>query len=250
MKFFLVAFFLSLLLFILLSVFLLYKLFRHITKPKSAEYIANEKQDMQAYITEEKPKLLPWSEHACDDIGVRMTYKKKKTSSWYLTGQLLSPSNQPIVAFYRIERGWRADGYMYASTSDFDLYYELKDTAFDIMWNGELFGKIDEQGNIYDATNARIGFAKHPMKVSVNVPFFSGRLGDSSFPLTLNGRLLAHIIVAPNLADSNQQTIALSNENLGNKVIDLVDKNHTKEEEQWLIALAILEVAFHGYWLM
>lgn len=250
MKLFLILFFLTLLIFILGGVFLFVKHVLYLTKPKSAEYIADEKQDMQAYVAEEKSKLVPWSEHSYADMGARMTYKKKQTSSWYLQGKLLSPRNKPIVAFYRIERGWRADGYMYASTSDFDLYYELKDTAFDIWWNGELLGKIDEQGNIYNAKHIKIGFAKHPIKVSVSVPLVSGRLGDSMFPLTLNGRLLANIVVAPNLANIHSQSMAFSNENLGYRVIDVVDKMYTDEEGQWLTALAILEVAFHGFWLI
>jgi len=85
-------------------------------------------------------------------------------------------------------------------------------------------------------------------------PIFSrsneGRVGDTSFPLMMNGRKLADIVVAPDHAGiGDSALIGVNENNYGVQTLRHVD-NPNEEEEKWLLALAILETTFHGHWMI
>jgi hypothetical protein len=77
-------------------------------------------------------------------------------------------------------------------------------------------------------------------------------LGEGLFSLTLNGRQLATINVAPNYDNIkyNPSIKSVFEElGFGTPIITLSD-TPTAEEEKWLLAFAIFETAFHGHWLI
>ncbi len=232
-------------------VFFLVWVYRKSTKPKSAEFTEEEQGQMYEKVQRMKSDLIDWGIRDSTSITSSMNYKYKKGFANHLTGKILSKNNEPLVAFDRVERGFKANGYMFASTTNFDIFYDIRVDEFTITYNNKILGDIDKEGNIYDASNIRIGHALHPVKLAANIGPIRKRAGENSFPLELNGRILATIQVAPNHSDKQHaESASLNNENAyGENVITLHDVP-TENEQKWLNSLAILETAFHGHWLI
>jgi hypothetical protein len=251
MKWIFVLFFLVILLFIGGIVALIVWVIRKSTKPKSNEFVVNEKQEMLKRVEEMKPELSPWSNYSYQDITSAMMFKYKMGMSNTLKGKIYAPDQKPIVAFDRVERGLAANGYMFAATSEFNVYFDIKVNEFKIKFNDVWLGHISKTGKIRDTTGKEIGSAQHPIKASFNIAMFKYRSGDNKFPLHMNGRLLASIWVAPNYSEGAPSSISLifNENNWGQPILQLHDQP-TKEEEKWLTSLAILETAFHGHWLI
>lgn len=116
--------------------------------------------------------------------------------------------------------------------------------------NGELLGDIVKSGDIFDAKGQLIGHAKHPIKLEINAPFINYKAGEDHFPLLMHGRHLATIKVAPNYGDGAHNVAINSKENKFTEPNLTLHDQATEEEEKWLLALTILETAFHGHWLI
>ena len=231
--------------------YLIYKVVKKSLTPKSAEFIADEKQTMKAKVQSMKPSLSAWGNHTYQDITSAMTFKAVRATTNKLTGKIYSPKREPLIAFDRMERGLAANGYMFASSSDFDLYYDINIRHFRIKFNDEYLGEVLTSGDILDKDKNKIGHANHPVKVSGNIGPIDIRKGDRQFPLEMNGRKLATINVAPNYSNMNVSSIGLvfNENNWGQPILELHDTPN-EEEEKWLLALSILETAFHGHWLI
>ncbi len=145
---------------------------RKSTKPHTKEQTDNQKTKMQGKLMELKSKLVPWGDHTHEDITSAMIYRSKKTLINEINGTVYSPDRKPILAFSRMERGLKADGYMYVSSSDFDLYVDFSVDKFRILYDGQLLGNIESSGTIYNAQKEKIGHAKHPTKVSINRHYY------------------------------------------------------------------------------
>ena len=77
------------------------------------------------------------------------------------------------------------------------------------------------------------------------------RTGSKTFPCELGGRQVATIRVSPDYSDRMSMDIAIGlNENSGMAPVLQMHDTPNQEEEKWLRALAILETAYHGHWLM
>ncbi|MGB0806328.1 MAG: hypothetical protein ACPGRC_06520, partial [Salibacteraceae bacterium] len=122
---------------------------------------------------------------------------------------------------------------------------------FTVKYNGDILGEIKKNGNIYSANGTEIGNAKHPIKASFNIAAVSWRSGDNKFPLQMNGRHLATIWVAPNYSEqpTSNLSVIFNQNNWGQPILEMHD-TPTPEEEKWLIALSVLEISFHGHWLI
>ena len=251
MKWIFVVFFLIFVLFMGGIIALIVWVIRKSTKPKTKEFIDKEKSEMLNRVIEMKPKLSPWKEYSYQDITSAMMFKYKTGITNTLKGKIYAPDQKPIVAFDRVERGMAANGYMFAATSEFNIFFEIKVNEFKIKFNNEWLGHVGKSGKISDTTGKEIGNALHPIKVSFNVAIFKFRSGDNKFPLHMNGRHLASIWVAPNYSEDTPSSLSLifNENNWGQPILQMHDQP-TKEEEKWLISLAILETAFHGHWLI
>jgi|GEM_PF-1913691 len=232
--------------------FLIFYVIRKSTKKQTPQEESHKKQEMLAYLKHRRNELEPWGNHSYLDITAQMKYTYKKTTTRNLKGTLLSPSKKPIMAYYRFEKGLTAKGYMMVGSSDFVLYFDLDDMAFPtVKLNNKLLGRVDGGGNIFNAENQQIGRATHPTKVSWSVGPISKREGASAFPLHMNNRVLAVIRVAPNYGASLPSTpfgISINENPWGMSILDMQDEPKTQEEKDWLLALAVLEIAFHGHW--
>lgn len=231
--------------------YFMYKIFKKATTPKSAAFIAEEKEAMAAKVERMKASLSPWENFSYKDITSAMTFKSVKGSTNKLTGKIHAPNQEAIIAFDRVERGLTAKGYLFASSSSFDLYFAINQRHFQIKFNNEYLGEVLTSGDILNRDKKRIGHAKHPLKVSGSIGPLDFRKGGKQFPLEMNGRKLATINVSPNYTKMSGSSIGLvfNENNWGQPILEMHDEPDG-EEEKWLIALAILETAFHGHWLM
>lgn len=251
MKYIVFIFFGAILLSIIGMIFFLVWVFKKSTKPKSQEFMESEQGKMYEKVQQMKNELVDWGMNDATSITSNMNYKSKKGFSNHLTGRIMDENLKPLVAFDRVERGLKANGYMFASTTAFDIFYDIRVDEYTITYNNKILGDIDKQGNIYDASNKKIGHALHPVKIGVNIGPIRKRAGESSFPMKMNGRLLATIQVAPNHTDKHQaQSATFNNENSYGERVLLLHDVPTEEEKKWLNAMAILETAFHGHWLI
>jgi len=224
--------------------------------PKTAEFIANEKQEMFANVLKKRKELHPHKAELYRQVTDAMVFNYTKAVTYNkLSGVILNENRKPIVAFERIERGIDAKGHLYATTKKQTFYFVFKGLEATFYCDEKLLGRFDKSGTIYDATDTEIGHAKHPIKASFDLQLFTTekhRLGEGLFPLTLNDRELATIHVAPNYdaIGYNPSVEKIFDElGFGTPIITLFD-TPTAEEENWLLAFAIFETAFHGHWLV
>ena len=229
------------------------------TEPKTIAFIEDEKQKMHANVLKKRKELSPHKKaNMYSQITDAMVFNSKKAVTYYkLLGTIFNENRKPIVAFERIERGGHTKGHMYAVTKKDEFYFDFTGLDATFYHNGELLGRFDKSGTIYNKDSQSIGKAKHPVKVSFQLDFFkrsNHRLGEGLFPLILNGRKLATINVAPNYDDINYNpSVSSVFEDLGfgTPIITLSEnETPTPEEEKWLLAFAIFETAFHGHWLI
>lgn len=240
--------------FIVLIAFVIKKL----AEPKTTEFIANEKKEMHANVLKKRKELGPHTTKMYAQVTDAMVFNYRKAVTYYkLSGTIFNEHQKPIVAFERIERGVKTKGHMYAMTKKGEFYFDFTGLDATFYTNGELLGRFDTTGIIYDKNDQAIGKAKHPVKASFQIDFFkrtNHRLGEGLFPLILNGRQLATINVAPNYDDipyGHSVSSVFDTLGFGTPIITLLDNEKpTPEEEKWLLAFAIFETAFHGHWLI
>lgn len=226
------------------------------TAPKTAEFIKNEKQQMYTNVLKKRKELQLHKTAMYRQITDAMVFNFTKAVTYYkLSGVILNENRKPIVAFERIERGMHTKGHLYAITKKQTFYFDFTGLEATFYCDEKLLGRVDKSGTIYDANDIAIGHAKHPIKASFDLQLFKTshhRLGEGLFPLILNNREIATINVAPNYDDIayNPSVEKVFDElGFGLPIITPTD-TPTAEEENWLLAFAIFETAFHGHWLI
>ncbi|MBF4983681.1 hypothetical protein FNJ87_04825 [Nonlabens mediterrranea] len=220
-------------------------------KKKSPEETLNEKQQMLARVDYMKKSLVPWDNRSFTDISSWMTYQFSKGITRRLTGTVYATDQQPIMAFSRIERGFRSDGQFYVGSTNFNLGYEVKEDTIYITLNGQYLGNITNSGGLFNAQGDHIGSAVHPTKISVSSGNLRYRFGDSSYEVVINNKKLATVWVAPNYADFHHGNFTKNfNENAIGQPIMSLNNTASPEEEKWLLAIAVLEIVHHGHWMI
>jgi len=209
----------------------------------------DEKTSMMAEVRSKVSSLSPWRSSL--DVSAAMQFHYVKTFSRKLLGTIYSPERNAIIAFDRVERGFAANGYMFAASTAFELYFEINGDEFAIMYNGQWFGRISKVGHIINAQGNIIGQAVHPEKVAINIGRIEFRQGENKFPLFINGRVLATIWVSPDYSGNpiGDMSIIFNENNWGQSIVQLHEQPR-EDEERWLCVFATLEVAFHGHWLI
>ncbi|WP_298421366.1 hypothetical protein [uncultured Kordia sp.] len=231
---------------------------KKLSEPKTTKFIENEKDTMYASVLKKRKDLMSDKTKMYAQITDAMVFNYKKAVTYYkLSGTILNENRKPVVVFERIERGVSTTGHMHAMTKKKEFYFSFTGLEAMFYCEGKLLGRFDKSGTIYNPDGKEIGHAKHPIKASFHIDFFkrtNHRLGEGVFPLTLHGRKLATINVAPNYDDiSYGHSVSSVFDHLGfGTPIIMLSENETptKEEEDWLLAFAIFETAFHGHWLI
>jgi hypothetical protein len=223
------------------------------TTPETQEFIENEKKLLYENVLKRRKELHSHKAEMYLQVTDAMTFEYTTAVTYYkISGTIFNENRKPIVAFERIERGIQTKGHLYATTKKQAFYFDFTGQETMFYCDDILLGRFDKTGTIYNANETVIGHAKHPMNASFDLQEFKKQqdiLGKVLFPLTLNGRQLATIHVAPNY-DKIGSTPSLQGVfddlNFGTPIITLTD-TPTTEEEKWLLAFAIFETSFYGY---
>ena len=235
--------------FILLIAFVINKS----TAPETEEFIENEKQQLHDNVLKKRKKLHPIKTETFHELTDAMTFQNTQAVTYTkLSGTIYNKNRKPIVAFERIKREAQK-GQLYAMTKNQTVYFYFTATETTVYFDDIFLGRFDKSGIIYNANETVIGHTKRPTKASFDVQKFKKQqdVEDKGlFPLALNNRQLATIHVAPNYT---KITPAPTLENIfddlhfGTPII-MLTVTPTVEEEKWLLAFAIFETAFYGYW--
>ncbi len=191
----------------------------------------------------------PQKGYSARHISRMMQFKYIGGFTKKLTGKIHAIDGTPIIAFQRVESGMGANGSMIAKSSDFQINFTMQDECYTILFNQSKLGVIQATGDIFDASGNKIGHAKHPQKVSFSLGKRHFRSGDNTFPLLLNNRKLATIHVSSDRSEMRSFSSVFKSNELMQPILMLHD-TASEEEEKWLLALAILEVAYHGHWML
>jgi len=221
---------------------------------ETEEFIENEKQQLHENVLKKRKKLHSIKTETFREITNAMTFHDTQAVTYNkLSGTIYTKNRKPIVAFERIKRGAQK-GQLYAMTKKQTVYFYFTEEETTVYCDDILLGQFDKTGTIYNANKTVIGHAKHPIKTTFDIQEFKKQqdiLGKGLFPLTLNTRQLATIQVAPNytqIASTPTLATVFDELNFGTPIITLTD-TPTAEEEKWLLAFAIFETAFHGYYI-
>ena len=193
-------------------------------------------------------KLVPWSEFTAEDLTFNISTYYVRSFKSKLGGKIYDGEGHPLIKFLRESRGMHTNGKIEANTSEFRILIRIRDDNFGVIVDGKTLGIIQSSGEVVNAQREKIGSAVHPIKVSVNVAgVVKVRFGANTFPIELNGRQIATIRVSPTHSDSAILTL---NENFQGYSIVKVHTEISQEEEMWLVAFCILEVVYHGHWII
>ncbi len=194
-----------------------------------------------------KGQLVSWSDFSVEDITfLTSTYYVRSFTS-KLNGKIYTNDGRPMIQFSRESSGMNTNGSIRANSSDFSYFIGIVDDGFTIVYNEKLLGNITPSGEIFNADGELIGSAKHPLKVSLSVSMVKIRFAEYHFPIHLNNEQVASIFVSP--TDSFDSVVVVNENSHGETVVKL-HRPLTDEEEKWLIALAIIEVVYHGHWII
>lgn len=218
---------------------------------KNPAHAQKEQQDMLARLEYMKKSLVPWGNRSYTDISSYMTSRFSKGFARRLTGTVYSLNKEPIIAFNRVERGFKSDGYLFVCSTNFKIAYHVKDSDIEVTLNNQFLGKITNTGGLFNASLNYIGNAPHPTKISINTGGLRYRFGDSKYDIVIHNRKLATIWVAPNYADFEEENFSQNfNENAIRQPIISVLEQPEPEEEKWLLVIAVLEITHHGHWMI
>lgn len=195
-------------------------------------------------------ELAPWQNYSSRNITSRISHYHVRGFTSKLVGKIFATDGEPVISFRREDYNFEKTANIQASSTDFQISIDVKHESFAIYFNEKPLGVLRQSGNLLNPKGEVIGSAVHPMKASMSIGSAKVRFGSTRFPLNINGRQLATIWVSPEGSVDSLMTDLIVNENAAGHTILQVHHQPTKEEEQWLIALAIIEVAYHGQWMI
>ncbi len=214
-------------------------------KPTTTQGIVSEQDEVMMKAAAGKSELVPWSNRKATDLGTSMRYKSMKAFKNTLSGKLYSREGERILSFHRIERGLYPEGLIAVSSTDFDLFYIFNKERVEMFYNKRTVGVWYRHGIITDKMAQQIGTAVRPNGVEVQVGgLFEYRSGEKYYPVILNNREVANIII--NRRVSNFIEEPFSNDRDYGKVIQYKEEP-TPDEEKTLLAMAVLEIVYHGF---
>lgn len=130
-------------------------------KEKSPAERLADKQALKVKLEAKKKGLVSWSGHAASDITNNLYYKASGSFPGSISGVVNSPGGNPIVAFSRLDSGMKTHSCFFASSSDWEFYFEFLGTTVTIWKNDMLFGYF-EPGFARDANRTEIAKLTRP----------------------------------------------------------------------------------------
>jgi len=224
----------------------MYTVIKKSVEKKSPEFLANEKIEMQNVVDDLKQSIHNWKDYGVSEISSTADYNFVKSITRRLTGHLLSNDGTPIVAYQRIERGFKINCRILAATTDFRIYYEYNGSEIMFYYNDKYFGKIDNQYRILNSRNVAIGSANH--------------FHNSGYSIVINKKDVAFVNRAVDMStikknpfyDSNRKTsmhnpIFIEREQVEAHARVTLEDGISDEEIKWVAVISIFESIYYGF---
>lgn len=213
--------------------------------PNTQAEASAERAEVIAKAQAGRDELVPWMNRKATDIGTSMRYRSLRAFKSTLTGKLYSREQERILSFHRIQRGMNPHGLIAISSTDFDLFYIFDKTKIMMYYNKLLIAVWHSNGAITDGKNNVFGKAIHPDGIEFEIGgILEHRTGNKSYPVTLNNRELATVII--NRRVSNFMEGFFSNDRDYGRVIEY-KQTPTPEEEKILLMIAAHEMVYYGF---
>ncbi len=229
---------------------LLFAFIRRQWQPKNVQTLADERAAMQSQVAQQAKGLRAWSSGCLTDLSTDWDATWSKFGrDLNVSGKIPSardPNDAASVAFALRVRGARQpDGQLVAATSNRDLYFRISAEGVSIHVDNALWGKVQSDGTLLDASGQNIGSAIRPggMPVLFRVGTFA-TLRDAreqEYPVVLSGRTIARLT---NARVQMINVIQLKKQQFPPAVA--LNEAVSEQEAVWLLALAILQVAFYN----
>lgn len=192
-------------------------------------------------------QLVPWTQTSLENLTFNISTYYVRGFTSKLGGKMYDVEGLPLIKFLRKAKGMRTNGSIEANTSNCRIFIKIINDEFGIHIDGKPFGIIQSDGTILNAAKELIGTAVHPPKMSVIAAEIKYRFGDTSYPIDINGRRIATVKVCPTYSNWSLITV---NENAAGENILTLHTELSREEELWLLAFCIIEVVYHGHWII
>lgn len=168
-----IIFFLIVALITLGSAKLFFSAFKGISGRQTPADFEKERHQMEGKVNIMKNSLVSWGGHTINDITNDLDYNYVKWFPSKLTGYIISPNNENLIAFQRIEAN---DCRILAESTEFKMFFEYTYPELTIDFNGIYLGKIVNFMQILDHDGYLIGHLdRNNPSDSYTVTFNSGR---------------------------------------------------------------------------
>jgi hypothetical protein len=168
-----IIFFLIIALITLGSAKFFFSAFKGISGRQTPADFEKERQQMEGKVNIMKNSLVSWNGHTINDITNDLDYNYVKWFPSKLTGYIISPTNENLIAFQRIEAN---DCRILAESTEFKMFFEYTYPELTIDFNGNYLGKIINFMQILDHDGYLIGHLdRNNSTDSYTVTFNSGR---------------------------------------------------------------------------
>ena len=215
---------------------------------KPSPILSKENKEREAIsslqkVMAQRGELALWGSHGPGSISNVFTFQYTEFFDLDIAGKIESTEGQPIIAFDRSSAMMGGSTTMVAASTDFFLLFDRSNGVVEIRFNEEILGRIDYTGNVFDPSGQCIAHARRPQSSGFTNHTSGHTMGAVSYKLLMNNRELATVYVPPDRAMSVFSGPAPGE---GRAVLRILD-TPSPEEEKWLIAIAIWEVAFQGF---
>lgn len=236
-------------------------------KKRTNDELQIEKEQMIQKVQEMGKNLSPWNNRKLSEIINHLNYLSSRVIFSKLTGYLMTYNNEHIIAFQRIEQLNGSDTQIIAQSTDFRIYYQLKNSEINIEYNDSYLGKIINFQSIINSNGETIALLnrKDPAfrlefisngnlipignkneQKSYSVKFSSGKtlVLNKSFN---NKAFQKNPFYRKNPITSYQKNITHTRQQYQSYPIIQNEIYLDSEEHKWAMILAIYECIYYSY---
>lgn len=199
-------------------------------------------------VNAERHHLTSWIGHRVTDVRADLhNYRFSKSFGGNeFKGKLTNASSDPILAFKRVENGFKGTGNIAIQSTDNEYFLIYTGAKVSFYYNRKALGEWLVNGIIRDPSGREIGRCTRGDNVTVTIGLISFDTDKPRFPCYLNGRQVAIINRSPRFDEGSSGSLLQFNRNTGTKMIELVSEV-TANEEQILMCIILTEMLRNGF---
>ena len=236
--------------FLALAGLLIWFLYRQ-WRPKDEAAVAADQKAAHVELGEKRTALRPWTSEALTDLSTdwkaHWSRLGRAVNAHGTLRSLDQPKGPPWVAFVFKVRGARnPDGQLHAQTSEQAFDYRITPEGITVRVDEVPLGRVLPEGELLDPDGQRIGKAPRPGGLPAR--YRLGRVEvmhddrSRTYPVTLAERVVARLA---NPRPVMEAVVSLKRREHA-PVVTLAAEPVSERERTWLLALAILQIAYYN----